>query len=431
MRQRRCNYALTSATTNMHKHVRDWSDLKVAIVHYWFVGNGGGEQVVEALAEMFPQADLFCLVADPATMTPGLRRHRLTTSWLQRIPGSRRWYRHLLALHPLALEQLDVSGYDLILSSESGPAKGVISHTDTCHICYCHSPMRYLWDFYPAYRRGLSRVAGTAFSLTAHYLRMWDWASAARVDHFVANSRNVASRIRKHYRRHADVIYPPVNVSNGYLSQETDEYYLVVGRLVDYKRVDLAVKACNRLKRRLRIIGKGDQCARLHDLAGPSVEFLGHADDKTVRENYAHCRALLFPGEEDFGIVPVEAQSFGRPVIAYGRGGALETVIGLEADDRGNPEISTGIFFAEQSPESLADAIVRFESVETEFSPEFIRGSVQRFDLPRFKSEMSDFIEERLADHRRPQAALADPSLVALSAQNCPTNGACAPLVDE
>jgi len=382
---------------------------RVAIVHYWFVGVGGGEKVVEALAEMFPQAHLFCLVADAATMTPRLQTHPLTTSFLQRIPGARRWYRHFLPLQPFALEQLDLSDYDLVISLESGPAKGVITHTETCHICYCLSPMRYLWDMYPSYRRGLGPLVRTVFSLTSHYLRMWDLASASRVDHFGAISQTVASRVRKHYRREARVIYPPVNVANGYLAEKTGDYYLVVGRLVDYKRVDLAIEACNRLKRRLRIIGKGDQWAKLRDIAGPTVEFLGPVDDNTVRENYAHCRALLFPGEEDFGIVPVEAQSFGRPVIAFGRGAAIETVIGLGEDHGKAPEISTGIFFTEQTPESLIDAIVRFESVESEFSPEFIRRCVQRFDLPRFKLEMSEFVEECLADGCRPQSVRTDP----------------------
>jgi len=415
----------------MRDLTKDRSGLKVAIVHYWFVGLGGGERVVEALAEMFPQAHLFCLVADPATMTPRLRAHRLTTSFLQRIPGSRRWYRHFLPLQPFALEQLDLSGYDLVISLESGPAKGVITHTQTCHICYCLSPMRYLWDMYPEYRRGLGRLVRAVFSLTSHYLRIWDLASASRVDYFGAISQTVASRVRKHYRRDARVIYPPVNVSNGYLAEKTGDYYLVVGRLVDYKRVDLAINACNRLNRRLRIIGKGDQWARLHGLAGPSVEFLGPADDRTVRENFAHCRALLFPGEEDFGIVPVEAQSFGRPVIAYGRGAALETVIGLGAGGSEGPEISTGLFFAEQTPESLIDAILRFESVEVAFSPEFIQRSVRRFDLPRFKSEMSDFIEERIADYFRPQAAMANHVIGRTTRTELAEQGSVRSIVDE
>jgi glycosyltransferase involved in cell wall biosynthesis len=343
--------------------------LRVAIVHYWFVRNGGGERVVEALAEMFPQADLFCLFAEPETMTPRLRRHRLTTSFLQRIPGARRWYKQLLPLHPLAIEQLDVSKYDLILSSESGPAKGVLPSPDACHICYCHSPMRYLWDLYPLYRRAMRPLAGTAFALTTHYLRMWDLASAGRVDHFVANSHNVAGRIRKHYRRDAAVIYPPVDVSSGYVSESVGEYYLVVSRLSGYKRVDLAIDACNRLNRPLRVVGDGDQYKHLRKLAGPSIKFLGRLDDEAVRENYAHCRALLFPGEEDLGIVPIEAQSFGRPVVAYGRGGVLETVRGLMTGDALNVEGATGVFFAEQTVDSLVEAIEFFELVESRFSP--------------------------------------------------------------
>jgi glycosyltransferase involved in cell wall biosynthesis len=396
--------------SGMPRHVKERTDLKVALVFYWFVSHGGGEQVMDVLAEMFPQADLFCLVADPATMTPSLRKHRLTTSFLQRVPGARRWYRHFLPLHPLALEQLDLSGYDLVISLESGPTKGVLTHSETCHICYCLSPMRYIWDLYPEYRRQFGTIVRSVFSLTAHYMRMWDLASAARVDYFGAISQTVAARVQKHYRRDASIIYPPVNASAGCLSPEKDDYYLVVGRLVDYKRVDLAINACNRLKRRLRVIGKGDQYEKLRRLAGPNVEFLGHSDDQTVRENYSHCRALLFPGEEDFGIVPVEAQSFGRPVIAFGRGGALETVIGFFANNEQSPAISTGLFFTEQSADSLAEAILRFESIEKEFSPEFIRSNAQRFDVPRFKVEMYDFIDTCLANHRLSHVSLA-PSL--------------------
>jgi glycosyltransferase involved in cell wall biosynthesis len=381
----------------MVKRVAD--NLRVAIVHYWFVGLGGGERVVEALAEMFPQADLFALVADPDTMSPSLREHRLTTSFLQRIPGSRRWYRHLLPLQPLALEQLDLTGYDLILSSESGPAKGVLSKSSACHICYCHSPMRYLWDMYPQYRRSLSLLTGGVFSLTAHYLRMWDLASASRVDHFVANSRNVAGRIRKHYRREASVIYPPVNVDSGRSSGKIEDYYLVVGRLIDYKRVDIAIQACNRLNRKLRIIGEGDQYKRLRNLAGATVQFLGRLDDHQLMENYSGCRALLFPGEEDFGIVPVEAQSCGRPVIAFGRGGALETVKALNDAELSSPETATGVFFFEQSVDAMVHAIQVFESVEPRFSPSFIRSHVERFNVSRFKAEMQRFIDDSLTRH--------------------------------
>jgi glycosyltransferase involved in cell wall biosynthesis len=370
--------------------------LRVAIVHYWIFGMGGGERVIEALVDMYPQADLFCLAVDPSKMSDKLRGQRLTTSFLQNIPGRRRWYRHMLPLQPWALESLDLSGYDLVLSSESGPAKGVISHADTCHICYCHSPMRYLWDLSSRYQRGFNPLVKTVFSLTSHYMRMWDVLAANRVDYFVANSQNVARRIRKHYRRDAEVIYPPVNVSAGYLAKEISDYYLVVGRLAEYKRVDLAIHACNQLKRPLRVIGEGEQYRRLRKMAGPTIQFLGRADENTLRENYAHCRALLFPAEEDFGIVPVEAQSFGRPVIAFGKGGSLETVIGISEDETlPVPEQSTGIFFREQTLESLIDAIVKFESLEERFAPAFIRASIEAFDVSHFKFEMSRFINAR------------------------------------
>lgn len=399
----------------MPPQVKARTDLKVALLFYWFVDHGGGEQVVDVLAEMFPQADLFCLLADPATMSASLRTHRLTTSFLQHVPGSRRWYRHLLPLHPLALEQLDLSGYDLVISLESGPTKGVLTHTETCHICYCLSPMRYIWDLYPEYQRHWGPVVRSVFAVAAHYMRLWDLASAARVDYFGAISQTVSSRIQKHYRRDSFVIYPPVNASAGYLSQERDDYYLVVGRLVDYKRVDLAIDACNRLKRRLRIIGRGEQYKNLKRLAGPTIEFLGHADYNILRENYAHCRALLFPTEEDFGIVPVEAQSFGRPVLAFGRGGALETVIGFAANHGQSPSASTGMFFSEQSADCLTDTILRFESMETEFSPEFIRSNALRFDVPRFKTEMHNFIDVCFASHR--------PSRMSLPARSHETQG--------
>lgn len=381
--------------------MRTKDQLRVAIVHYWLVNRRGGERVVEALADMFPQADLYTLVADPAALSPSLRRHSLTTSFLQHLPGSGRFHRYLLPLYPFALEQFDLRDYDLILSSESGPAKGIITSSECCHVCYCSTPMRYLWDLYHDYRNGHeARVSRLAFSLVAHYVRLWDFASASRVDYFIANSSNVAGRIRKHYRREAAVIYPPVSLSHGYISEDLEDYYLTVGQLVDYKRVDLAIEACNRLQRKLRVIGDGEQYKQLRRLAGPTVEFLGSVDDHTVFENYARCRALLFPGEEDFGIVPVEAQSCGRPVIAYGRGGALESVTGFFPGGTPMPKDSTGIFFANQSVDSLLEAMLAFESVESRFSPTHIRAQVGRFDLPRFNQEMYAFIKTRLEDFR-------------------------------
>jgi glycosyltransferase involved in cell wall biosynthesis len=370
---------------------------RIAIVHYWFVSRRGGERVVEAIAGMFPQADLFSLVADPQAIPDSLRGRSLQTSFLQNISGGARWHRRLLPLYPLALEQFDLSGYDLVLSSESGPAKGVLTSSGTCHVCYCHSPMRYLWDFYHRYRNdgGMGWFAKPLFSLTAHYLRMWDAASANRVDYFVANSQNVASRIRKHYRRDSDVIYPPVNVRSGYLAEKTEDYYLLVGQLVDYKRADLAVNACTRLGRRLRVVGAGEEYARLRKLAGPSVHFCGALSDKDLNEQYAHCRALLFPGEEDFGIVPVEALSFGRPVIAYGRGGVCESVNGFYPDSAFFPEQSTGVFFREQSVDSLIEAIQAFERHEHAFRPFFIKQQSERFALSVFQGRFAAFLDEK------------------------------------
>jgi glycosyltransferase involved in cell wall biosynthesis len=373
-----------------------FANLRVAIVHYWLVGDGGGERVIEAIAEIFPQADLFTLVANRDTLREALRSRSLSTSFIQRIPGSRRWYRHFLPLYPFALEQFDLSGYDLVISSESGPAKGVLTSPQTLHVCYCHSPMRYLWDMYHQYRNGMGVVQRAVFSLAAHYVRMWDTGSATRVDAFVANSNYVASRIWKYYRRGSEVIYPPVDTSVGYISDQVGDHYLAVGRLVDYKRMDLAIAACKQLQRPLRIIGDGPDYKSLKRLAGPTVRFLGRLDDQGLRKNLASCRALLFPGEEDFGILPVEVQSFGRPVIAFGRGGVLETVIGLAADDLARPETSTGVFFQKQAAESLTEAIQRFEAAENRFCPQFIRSHAMQFDRERFKKEFARFVAVQL-----------------------------------
>ncbi len=371
------------------------TSLRVAIVHYWFVGRAGGEKVVEAIAEIFPQADLFSLVADPTTLAPVLQNRKLQTSFLQHIPLAKKFHRHFLFLQPLALEQFDLSDYDLVISSESGPAKGVITSSKTCHICYCHSPMRYIWEMYPQYRRGMNPLVGAVFSLTAHYMRLWDYASAGRVDYFVANSRFIASRIRKYYGRDSIVIHPPVETAAGNTDTVPGDYYLAVGRLVDYKRFDLAVSACNELGRRLKVIGDGPQYKDLRKMAGKTVEFLGKVDDKELRAHLAGCRALIFPGEEDFGIVPVEAQSFGRPVIAYASGGALETVNG-ELPNGPAVDNPTGVFFTRQSSSSLVKAILHFESNEYQFRPPAIREHSLQFDSTLFKARFSDFVRSAL-----------------------------------
>ena len=383
----------------MHENLPD--NLRVAIVHYWLIGYAGGERVVSALLAMFPRADVFVLVAD-ARISARFAPHRVTTSFLQHVPGSRRFHRHLLPLAPLALEQFDLRSYDLVISSESGPAKGVLTSSNTCHICYCHSPMRYIWDLYPEYvhgkdMKGLSRYI---FMAAAHYLRLWDLASASRVDAFVANSRHTAARIHKHYRRDAAVIHPPVDVSAGTVSDDIGDYYLGVSRLVDYKRVDLAVAACTRLRRPLRVVGVGPQYARLKSLAGRGIKFLGELNDSDLREQYAHCRALLFPGQEDFGMVPVEAHSFGRPVIAFGQGGALETIQGPFSGEGQIGAGDNGILFLEQTPASIEEAIREFEASEPLFSPQAIARGARRFSIEQFQSKIGDFVASQLVAFR-------------------------------
>ncbi len=375
------------------------SDLRVAIVHYWFVNRSGGERVVETLAELFPQADLYSLVADRSVLAPALRSRKLNTSFLDKIPGARKFYRHLLFLQPMALEQFDLSQYDLVLSSESGPAKGVLTSSKTCHICYCHSPMRYIWDMYHEYRKGMNPIVRSVFSLTSHPVRMWDYASAGRVDYFVANSQFIASRIRKLYRRTSTVIYPPVNTAACRSDAAREDYYLAAGRLVDYKRIDLAIAACNKLGRKLRVIGDGPEARALRKMAGPLVEFLGRVSDSELHRQLASCRALLFPGEEDFGIIPVEAQSFGRPVIAFGSGGALETVRG-DLPNRTETRNRTGVFFLQQNVSSLTDAILNFEQQENQFDPHSIREHAQQFDTAIFKERMQTYIVNAYQEFR-------------------------------
>lgn len=393
------------------------SNLRVAIVHYWFVSRRGGERVIDALCELFPNADLFALVADECGLSSAMRKHKLTTSFLQKVPGSRKFHRHMLPLYPLAVEQFDLRGYDLVISQESGPAKGVLTDPETCHVCYCHTPMRYIWDFYHEYKNesGLGLTKKAIFALTAHYARIWDQLSASRVDHFVAGSHNARRRIAKTYRRDSEVIYPPVDVSDGYIAESTEEYYLVVGQLAAYKRVDLAIEACNQLGRRLHVVGVGEEYKRLKRIAGPTVSFLGGLSDAELRTQYAHCRALLFPGHEDFGIVPVEAQAYGRPVIAFGKGGALETVIGLYDDEDSLSEQASGVFFKEQLPMSLLHAILWFEKIEQRFCPRFIRAHAERFDKQHFIDKMSQFIAAALKDHRR-QAEWSTDNVASLSA---------------
>jgi glycosyltransferase involved in cell wall biosynthesis len=372
----------------------------VAIVHFWCVRRGGAERFLDVMCDMFPQADIFLLLYDPAALSASLKLHKISASFLQKLPRRHRYHRALLPLFPVALEQFDLTSYDLVISSESGPAKGVITRSTSCHICYCHTPMRYLWDMYPEYRAmaPFGAIGRLYYSLAAHYVRQWDYASAARVDYFVANSKNSANRIRKFYGRESETIHPPVDVNSFSISNRIDDFYLIVSRLVRYKRIDLAIEACNLLNRRLVIIGDAEERSALRSIAGPTISFLGSQRDEVIQDYLARCRAFLFPGEEDFGIAPIEAQASGRPVIAYGRGGALETVIGADEISGPAPEFATGLFFREQTSASLADAILRFEKIEHRFSPSFIRNHASRFDVLHFRDAMYAFIAEKLSE---------------------------------
>ena len=368
--------------------------MRVAIVHHWFVSQGGGERVAEALAQMYPSADIFALVADSKKVPASLQRHTLRTSFLNRLPFAGRVYRHLLPLYPLAVAHLDLSRYDLVLTSDSGPMKGVVISPSAIHICYCHSPMRYLWDHYYHYRRSMGRVSRTAFSLTAQYVRSWDQRAAQRVTQFAANSGFVASRIRQCYGRESVVIHPPVDTTAGYLARVPGRTYLTVGRLVPYKRIDLLVEACNLLGRELRIIGTGPEESRLRAHAGSTIKFLGNVDEASLWHEYANCRAFLFAAEEDFGMAVVEAQACGRPVIAFGQGGALESVVSLNRA-ASSPQ-DTGILFDHQNPEAVVDAILRFEASEHRFQPNIILRNAGRFSIEAFRRSFQNLVDATL-----------------------------------
>jgi len=381
-----------ATSTQLPRIPNELKNLRIAIVHFWFLNGLGAERVTRILAQMFPQADIFALLANADAMPEDLKQHKLTTSFAQKIPFAQRYHRHLMPLYPLALEQFDLRDYDIVISAETGPAKGVLTGTQTCHICFCHSPMRYIWDMYQQYRyeTGLSGLERLIFSLSAHYVRQWDLGSAQRVDYFIAISNFVASRIAKFYGRESTVIHPPLKV-DGYISDQIDDYYLVVSRLVEYKRIDLAIEACSRLGRRLNVVGDGEQYKHLKKLAGPSVKFLGFISDQELREQFAHCRALIFPGEEDLGATPAEAQSFGRPVIGFGRGGILDVVRPYRPGQQFNRE-HTGVYFDKPSVESLCEALLTFESVQDEFSPQSIQAGIQSFCQERFHEEMYKYV---------------------------------------
>jgi glycosyltransferase involved in cell wall biosynthesis len=363
--------------------------MNVAIVHYWLVGMRGGEKVIEALCDLYPQADIFTHVYAPDMISEKIRKHKIIPSFINSLPGAQKRYKTYLPLMPMALEHLDLRGYDLIISSESGPAKGVLAPAGAVHVCYCHTPMRYIWNMYHDYRQGAGRLTRAMMPMLAHYLRMWDVTSSHRVDSFIANSSTVAARIRRYYGLSAEVIYPPVDIDAFHVAEpaKIGDFYLMAGELVSYKRPDLAVKAFNEMGLKLVVVGGGEMLEELRRMAGPTVEVLGQQSFDVLKDHYARCQALIFPGEEDFGMVPVEAMASGRPVIAFRRGGAMETVVDGE----------TGLFFEEQSVEAIASAVQRFQSftVDSVKISEHARRFAKDHFLTKFKFHVDTLMEAR------------------------------------
>jgi glycosyltransferase involved in cell wall biosynthesis len=352
------------------------------------MSSGGMEAVDDVIGRMFPDADVFTLFYDRNKIPTSLRDRYIRHTFLHSL-ASQATYRLLMPLYPVAIESVDLRGYDLILSSDVSVAKGVLCDQESTHICYCHTPWRQLYDLY---RKSLEIVPPPfrpAYALICNRLRQFDFVAAQRVDYFIANSRYIQQRIQKYYRRDSTVIYPPVETGKGYIVDRPEEYYLSVGRLTHSKRVDLLVKACTQLGRRLIIAGDGREATRLNGIAGPTVEFHGRVSDDELRALYANCRALLFAADEDFGIVAVEAQAFGRPVIAYAHGGALETV--RVSDPHGLPD--TGVLFGEQTTESVIGGIRTFESIEDRFDPRATREHSHKFDTTVFRQNLRTFVD--------------------------------------
>ena len=377
--------------------------MNIALVHDWLTGMRGGEKCLEGFCELFPKADLYTLVYVPERVSETIRSRTVYPSWLNRVYGIERYYRYFLPLFPRIAEGFDLQGYDVILSSSHCVAKG-INARGTLHIAYIHSPMRYVWDMHDLYfgpdSPWLPRIG---MALCRKYLQEWDIRSSRQVNYFVANSRNVAAKVRKIYSREATVIYPPVELDTFEPRSSQEAYYLIVSALVPYKKIDVAVEAFNRLRIPLKIAGDGPLRKSLEGRAGPLIEFLGWVDQRDLVNLYIDCRALVFPGEEDLGLAPLEAQACGRPVIAYGRGGATETVNpsnGLQGMS-GCDDEPTGVFFYEPTPSSLIEAIERFEQQRQSFQPEAARRQASRFSKTRFKEEISDYIDVRLREWRR------------------------------
>jgi len=391
------------------------SPTSAALVHDWLPVYAGAERVLEQMIHVLPESEVFSLIdALPDEQRDFLQGSSVTTSFIQDLPFSSRAYRYYLPLAPLAVEQFDLSDHDIVVSSSYAVAKGALTRSDQLHVSYVHSPIRYAWDLYHEYLEagGRGRWVRNLFARPLlHYMRLFDVSTAPRVDVFVANSKHVARRIWKRYRRRAHVIYPPVDVDRFSLVREKEDYYVTVSRLVAYKRTDLIVRAFNQMPdKHLYVIGDGPERDRIEDLAGSNVEVMGYQPDEAVAHYMENAKAFLFAAEEDFGIVPVEAQACGTPVIAYGQGGTTETV---------RPG-TTGVFFPRQEVDDVCAAVRQFEAVESRFSAEEIRTHAEEFDVSVFRDAFSRLIQRTYANfvQHEPETAPTDPGTVDVEASS-------------
>jgi len=370
--------------------------MKIAIVHDWLVIYAGAEKVLEQILLLYPEADLYSLIDFlPKDERNFILNKKVHTSFIQKLPFAKKKYRNYLPLMPLAIEQFDLSNYDVIISSCYAVAKGVLTNSNQLHICYCHTPIRYAWDLYHFYLKeyGLnSGLEGKIAKLILHYIRIWDSAAANRVDYFIAISKNIAKRIKNIYGRDSTIIYPPVDVERFGLYKKKENFYLTAARMVPYKKIDLIVDAFSKMSdKKLVVIGDGPDFKKIKFRAKKNIELIGYQPPEILKDYMQKAKALVFAAEEDFGIVPVEAQACGTPVIAYGRGGTLETVV----------ENKTGIFFKEQTVGSLMDAVGEFEKNQNKFDPHEIRKNAERFNKERFKKEFRELVERVIADNSK------------------------------
>jgi len=382
--------------------------MKIAVVHEWLVTYAGSERVLEQILAVYPDADLFCLVDFlPERDRKAILNKPVHTTFIQKLPFAKKQYRNYLPLMPCAIERLDLSAYDLILSSSHAVAKGVRKRPGQLHICYCHTPMRYAWDLRDQYLRetGLDRgVKGVLVKWMLNRLQKWDAATASGVDHFIANSHYIAERIKRSYGRESTVIYPPVDTDRFTCSSNKEDFYLAASRMVPYKKMDLIVEALSTMPdKRLIVVGDGPDFEKIRSRAGKNVKFLGYQSDDALRGLMQRAKAFIFAAEEDFGIIPVEAQACGTPVIAFGRGGAKETVMPLRNAEGGiNDDVNistTGVFFNEQTVVSLIDAIKEFETYQKRFKSVVIRKHAEQFSISRFQREYRDFVEAKVVGH--------------------------------